>query len=268
VRYVEIAKKALHGVMDSATAASQSNRVSAVRYMAARKVLISKWCINFLGLLIFAGSGQRPQVYASLEIPDHFDSTYLEWVNGTCCPKFAAGMEKTCRSSGFSSVVFPHWMHKVFHFHIKVVHEAIRSSRSTTDLLPAADSRFDIDDQVFHTGQPLCFSKTLLIHTETCEPYTTANVRCTLRRFIQYTHPELDNVTPMVIRSSFATWQFQRYRQKLCFRELREDEFLQKIAKVMNTSVEMLRSTYLAYSERDDDHLAAMREIHCMFDEE
>jgi hypothetical protein len=65
-----------------------------MRYMAARKVLISKWCINFLGLLIFAGYGQRPQVYASPEIPDHFDSTYLEWVNGTCCPKFAAGMEK------------------------------------------------------------------------------------------------------------------------------------------------------------------------------
>jgi hypothetical protein len=120
----------------------------------------------------------------------------------------------------------------------------------------------------YSTERPFCFSKTLLIHTETCEPYSTANKRCTLRRFIQYTHPELDNVTPNVIRSSFATWQFQRYRQKLCFRELREDEFLQKIAKVMNTSVEMLRSTYLAYSERDDDHLAAMREIHCMFDEE
>jgi hypothetical protein len=149
----------------------------------------------------------------------------------TCCPKFAAGMEIACRSSGFSSVVFPHWMHNVFHFHVKVVHEAIQSSRSTTDLLPAADSRFDIDDQVLNKERPFCFSKTLLIHTETCEPYTTANVRCTLRQFIQYTHPELDNVTPMVIRSSFAKWQFQRYRQNLCFRELREDEFLEKSQK-------------------------------------
>jgi phosphate uptake regulator len=71
----------------------------------------------------------------------------------------------------------------------------------------------------------------------------------------------------MVIRSSLATLLFQRYRQKLRYRELREDEFLEKIAKVMNTSVEMLRYTYLAYNDRDDDHLVAMREIHCMFDE-
>jgi hypothetical protein len=90
----------------------------------------------------------------------------------------------TCGSSGFSSVVFPHWMHKVFHFHVKVVHEAIRSSRSTTDLFSAVDSRFDIDDQAKLTERPFCFSKTLLIHTETCEPYTTADLRCTLRQFI------------------------------------------------------------------------------------
>jgi hypothetical protein len=53
----------------------------------------------------------------------------------------------------------------------------------------------------------------------------------------------------MVIRSSFATWQFQRYRQKLCFKDLREDELVDKTANVMNTSAEMLRSTYMAYSE-------------------
>jgi hypothetical protein len=73
-------------------------------------------------------------------------------------PKIAAGMEKTCRS-GFNRVLLPHWTHKVFHFHVKVVHEAILSSRSATDLLPAVDSCFDFDDQVILKERPFAFRR-------------------------------------------------------------------------------------------------------------
>jgi hypothetical protein len=47
-----------------------------------------------------------------------------------------------------------------------------------------------------------------------------------------------------------------------------QDEFMEKLAKIMNTSPEMLRSTYVAYSEIDGDQEVAMREIHRVFDEE
>jgi hypothetical protein len=229
-------------------------------------VLISKWCINFLGMLMFAGSGQRPHVYASLAIPEHFDSTYLEWTRGSC-PEFAAGIEKTCRASGFSSVVFPRWTQKIIHFHIRVVHQAVLRSRDAAASTFRPCSSEGANGSENSAARTFSMPNTLFIHTQTCEPYTTANVRLTLRIFIQYRHPELDSITPMVIRSSFATWQFQRYRQKLCFKDLREDEFVDKMANVMNNSAEM-RSTYMAYSESNDDHEAGMRKIHRMFNDE
>jgi hypothetical protein len=111
-------------------------------------------------------------------------------------------------------------------------------------------------------------SQARLRHTETGQPYTTSNVRHTLRRFVQHTYPELYSVTPMVIRASFETWQFRQYADQQCFGGIGQDEFMEKLAKIMNTSAEMLRSTYVAYSEIDGYQKAAMREIHMAFEDE
>jgi hypothetical protein len=268
--FTNVAKHALNGVLASATSATQASGASAISYLTQRRQLLGKWCINFLGLILFTGSGQRPQVYASLQVPDHFDSVYREWHAGER-PKLAAGMEKTSRVSGFESVVFPQWTHKFFHFHITVVREAIfemtKASRTPAAQLAATSAAGEEHDGD-NTGQPDPPSQALLLHTETAQPYTTSNVRYTLRRFVQHTYPELDSVTPMVIRASFATWQFRQYVDQQCFVGISQDEFMEKLAKIMNTSPEMLRSTYVAYSEIDGDQEAAMREIHRAFDDE
>jgi hypothetical protein len=268
--FTNVAKHALNGVLASATSATQASGASAISYLTQRRQLLGKWCINFLGLIVFTGSGQRPQVYASLEVPEHFDSVYREWRAGAR-PKLAAGMEKTSRVSGFESVVFPQWTHKYIHFHITVVREAIleMTKASRTPKAPsAATSAAGEEHEGENTGVPTPPSQALLLHTETGQPYTTSNIRYTLRRFVQYTYPELDSVTPMVIRASFATWQFRQYEDQQCFVGISQDEFVEKLAKIMNTSPEMLRSTYVAYSEIDGDQEAAMREIHRAFDDE
>jgi hypothetical protein len=81
-------------------------------------------------------------------------------------------------------------------------------------------------------------------------------------------YPELESVTPMEIRASFATWQFRQYVDPQSFVGINQDEFMEKLEKIMNTSPEMLRSTYVAYSEIDGDQEAAIREIHRAFDDE
>jgi hypothetical protein len=270
--FTNVAKHALNGILASATSATQASGASAVSYLTQRRQLLGKWCINFLGLIIFTGSGQRPQVYASLEIPENFDSAYREWRAGAR-PKLAAGMEKTSRVSGFESVVFPQWTHKFIHFHIAVVREAIlemtKASRTpafASAATVAAGEENEAENARLPNPHPP--SQSLLLHTETGLPYTTSNIRYTLRRFVQHTYPDLNSVTPMVIRASFATWQFRQYTDKQCFLGISQDEFMEKLAKIMNTSPEMLRSTYVAYSEIDGDQEVAMREIHRVFDEE
>jgi hypothetical protein len=81
-------------------------------------------------------------------------------------------------------------------------------------------------------------------------------------------YPELASVTPMVIRASFATWQLRQYADPQCFVGISRDEFMEKLGKIMNTSPEMLRSTYVAYSEIDGDQEAAISKIHRAFDDE
>jgi hypothetical protein len=94
LKYIDVAKHALDGVLASATSATQSSGTSAVSYLVQRRSLLAKWCINFLGLLLFTGSGQRPQVYASLLVPENLESLYRDWRAGAS-PKLGAGIEKT-----------------------------------------------------------------------------------------------------------------------------------------------------------------------------
>jgi hypothetical protein len=48
LEYAGIARNALQGIMDSAIVICQSTGNSQIEYIASRRVLISKWCINFL----------------------------------------------------------------------------------------------------------------------------------------------------------------------------------------------------------------------------
>jgi len=62
--------------------------------------------------------------------------------------------------------------------------------------------------------------------------------------------------------------RFKAFKEGLLFKDLSEDQFLDKIAKVMNTSPEQLRSTYIACSAMDADYDRIMIELQRVFDQE
>ena len=70
------------------------------------------------------------------------------------------------------------------------------------------------------------------------------------------------------MRSSYATWKFQAYNQGHIFKQLNEEEFLDTLAKIMNTSAEQLKATYIACRELDSNYDRVMTEVHRMFEVE
>ena len=46
------------------------------RYVRQNSGLRARWCILFVGLLVFYGGGQRPQVYAQLQEPEDLDVVF------------------------------------------------------------------------------------------------------------------------------------------------------------------------------------------------
>ena len=53
----------------------------------------------------------------------------------------------------------------------------------------------------------------ILLDTRTGEGYMTGQIRSTLHRYVQEIYSELESITPSVVRSSYATWRFQAYKQ-------------------------------------------------------
>lgn len=64
--------------------------------------------------------------------------------------------------------------------------------------------------------------------------------------------PKLTNVTAMTLRASYATSMLHSYRQgEFAEENLTEEQFLEVVAKQMNTSVEQLQNTYMAAYSMD-----------------
>jgi hypothetical protein len=221
--------------------------------------LLSKWCINFVGMLLFEGGGQRTQVYTQLQEPEEMSSAIRSWKAGLPVT-LAALLEKRPRQVGYSKVRFKTDTARFFEFHLEKVNPAIR--RATRPLR----SHGDIDESDDST--PDSDNKPILLHSRTGHPYKCDQVRSTLRCFISSVDPEMQNVTPSVLRSSYATWNFKAYREGRLFKDLSEDQFLDKIAKVMNTSPEQLRSTYIACSAMDADYDMIMTELQRVFEQD
>jgi hypothetical protein len=66
-------------------------------------------------------------------------------------------------------------------------------------------------------------------------------------------------VTPMVLRSSFATYAIQRYRNGEMFSNLSEELFFDRLGTMMNMSSKMLRDVYGGCDP--DDYRATAIEI-------
>lgn len=230
------------------------------RYVRQNPGLRARWCIAFVGLLVFYGGGQRPQVYAQLQEPEDLDVALRRWATDKRVT-LAALLEKRPRQTGYSKVSFPSRTRTIFEFHLRVVKPAIRGALSvgqTETERRAAWQRERCED----------VDNPILLDTRTGEGYMTGQIRSTLHRFIQEIDSELGSITPSVVRSSYATWKFQAYKQGHIFKQLNEDEFLDTLAKIMNTSAEQLKATYIACRELDSNYDRVMTEVHRMFEVE
>jgi hypothetical protein len=193
--------------------------------VGSREKLVEKWSINLLAALVLSGGGQRPQVYAQLDLPGESE---LETFNAECRANklyftLRAGFEKTTRSMDLPKVLFPGMMLKFVRFHVVVMRPIIV--------------------QLLEGGTQVS-SKTLLLHTRRGSALKSCDVTRSLGTFLERIDPELANITPMAIRGSYASMMLQAHRTKEIFQNFSENEFLQFLAKQMNTSVEQLATTY------------------------
>jgi hypothetical protein len=242
-----------------ALAEKRLNQIMASGAAAVRRVpgLISKWCINFVGILVFYGAGQRPQVYAQLQEPEDIVETIRRWTADKRIT-LAPLLEKRPRQTGYSKVSFPIRTLDLFAFHLQVVKPAIQAGiASETETERRARWQRERDEDV---------ENPILLHTKTAEAYTAYQVRTTLQRFVMSIDTELEHVTPSVVRSSFATWQYQLFKHGDLFSGKSEEEFMDMLSKVMNTSPEQLKSTYIACSQMDAPYDRVMQEVHGVFD--
>jgi hypothetical protein len=230
------------------------------RHVRQNSGLRSRWCIAFVGLLVFYGGGQRPQVYAQLQEPEDLDVALRRWATDKRVT-LAALLEKRPRQTGYSKVSFPSRTRTIFEFHLRVVKPAIRGALSTGQTETERRAAWQRE-----RGEDV--DNPILLDTRTGEGYMTAQIRSTLHRFVQEIDSELTTITPSVVRSSYATWKFQAYKKGLIFKQLSEDDFLDTLAKIMNTSPEQLKATYIACREMDSNYDRVMAEVHRMFEVE
>jgi hypothetical protein len=193
--------------------------------------MLDKWALNFMVYLLFASSGQRPQVFSSLLVPE--TEVMAGWRRQ---PRGApvglrAQMEKTPRAQECPAVQFPGKAAAMIRFHVRHVRPLI---------LNRAGIREGPEDP-----------QTLLLNTRSGNPLSTDEVRSSLGRFVRNQDPELKGITPMVIRSSFASVMFRKYKEGKFPDAGTLEQFLSNLGGIMNTSPEMLMSNYVASNPLD-----------------
>jgi hypothetical protein len=192
----------------------------------SRKGVVEKWNINLLAALVLSGGGQRPQVYAQLEVlgPSELEHFKEECNGNKQYFSMRAGLEKTTRSMDLPTVLFPRVLLQFVSFHVLTLRPLLV--------------------QQILGGSRVLACKNLLLHTRRGVPLKSSDITRTLGRFFERIDPELSGITPMAIRGSYASMMLQAHRRKEIFRDLGEQDFLQFLAKQMNTSVEQLATTY------------------------
>ena len=140
-------------------------------------------------------------------------------------------LEKTPRALDMPNVIFPAYMFDYTRFQTKVVRPII-FHRTTLEYRDSPE-------------------KSLLLNTRNGDSISSSQVCSTFRRFLSKIDPELSQVTPMALRGSYATMMLQSYRQGNVFQNKSEQEFLEFLAKAMDTSVEQLASTYAGCAQSD-----------------
>ncbi len=138
--------------------------------------------------------------------------------------------EKRARSIDLPHVLFPASVLRALKFHVLRILPYLYYDFK----IPLADSRRNY----------------LLLHTKYGEVLRSNNVTSSLKHFLRNYDPEIAKVTSMSLRASYATMMMMKYKEEKLFPHMKEDEFLQYLAKLMNTSEEQLKETYIASDNR------------------
>ena len=238
IRGAEVAKSQLGGIMKTFLKLKQERGLKrAIQAFEENGKILQKWSVNFLGLLVLAGGGQRPQVFCQLQLPSK--SALAEMRKSTEKMSYfelRTVMEKTRRALDMPNVVFPGNLLRFVEFHALSFRPiVVRKSKMKEGELQ---------------------EKTLLVDSRFGDPLSSQQVARTFQRFLRRVDPELEKVTPMALRGSYATMMLQAYRRGNIFKEKSEQEFLEFLAKAMNTSVEQLAGTYAGNDMSDFESCA------------
>jgi hypothetical protein len=193
---------------------------------------LRKWGLNLMVYLMFAACGQRPQVISGLLVPEETELAAWRRDKRRAQVALHVPMEKTPRSRDCPAVQFPVRAARLIAFHVREVRPFI--------LGRVGGGRESVSRQGF-----------LLLHTKRGVPLRSENLRSGLDQFILDQDPELTGITPMVLRSSFATMMFKKFKAGQVGDGRTLEQFLSDLGKLMNTSPEMLMSNYMAYDPLD-----------------
>jgi hypothetical protein len=164
-------------------------------------------------LIAFYGGGQ---VYSQLQEPEDLDYSIRRWVKDKRVNLAALLEKRGYRQTGFSKLSFRGHLIRFFDFNFRVVKPAVLEVLGMVERGPGHRGGCGAEEDA---------ENPILLNTLTWKPYSAYLVRTTLHRFIQRVDPELRSVTPSSLHSSYATWQFQTYREGQIFQGLREDDF-------------------------------------------
>jgi hypothetical protein len=148
--------------------------------------------------------------------------------------------EKTPRGTFCPGILFPDKARSFFITYARVVQPAIMRG--------AGKMRSDVLNR----------DRTFLLHTKTGSGLSGENLRNTLRFYVDGLHglsKDLSRVEVMTVRASYASVMFQEFRRGK-FPNLTAEQFLGDLAETMNTSTEMLRTTYIATNGSGFDEAA------------
>ena len=230
----------LNSIMDSCKGIyNKKGDAGVMELLKKTNKIVQKWCMNFLSTMMLHGGGQRPQVMSMIEAPKKIDLVDLRnMVKESGVFSLRVSYEKRIRSVDLPHVLFPRAMYRALNFHVNYV-------------LPVLYEKHGI-------GEGDSRRNCLIIHTKSGYPLESYQVTATLKSFLKSYDPELGNVNSMTLRASFATSMLKKHRRGEKFGAMSEEEFLGYLAKIMNTSVEQLKDTYVASDETSFEVCAEM----------
>ena len=251
-KFREIARECLSSILSSYNRMAgikkprdHTERQALIEDLFSDNRLLSKWGLNMLALLMMYGNGQRTQVYTLLKVPD---SDYLtEFLQLSKKERNLKpfmldieGCEKRQRDIILSSVLFCSTVSRYIGFHV-------------CHVLPYLYKKFnipvgDIRRQYF------------FLHTIKGSQLSTYSVRKSIRRFCKSIDNEI-HVTPTVLRASYASYMVKEYVRGAAEGKFMwgkdQENFITMLAKVMNTSVEMVTEVYASATQMQYNEFVA-----------